>query len=453
MSKLDTSMNKLSRPSIKRQSNPISGGSSDRWDKKLSLREAFESIRVSIDDGCTTKNVVLDSVLIPQKFSSSSVSEGGTSLDIPLEISSSRLRDERRLASRKELRPVAEDVLQLVYEYLAATSNEVLSPDLLHLWAHHRKSSTVNGYASNFKLWIEYCKRAGESPLPPKPYVVASWLAAISLNDKTASPTDARCAALNYFSKIAGVSCPTNSHVVEITKESIRRKLGYKNNPKSPLRQEHIDGIVAYFMGQESLQGIANAFRVSLAYEATLRWDDYKDMVFGDFIVTSEFVRVFLVDTKTDLYKQGQWATFAVSDRPSSAYQLMQYLLQTLMSHSSQEIRDNMSSIPVMFRTPVGSFADVFSSKISYNEFLAQLKTACSALGLDANLFGTHSMRRGSTTDQFIHGIPDKVIKLSGRWKSHAFERYIDQGQLLQLQLHSLKSRELRLKDVGVIGQ
>ena len=182
-------------------------------------------------------------------------------------------------------------------------------------------------------------------------------------------------------------------------------------------------------------------------------WDDYKDMVFGDFIVTSEFVRVFLVDTKTDLYKQGQWATFAVSDRPSSAYQLMQQLLQTLMSHASQEIRDNMSSIPVMFRTSVGSFADVFSSKISYNEFLAQLKTACSALGLDPNLFGTHSMRRGSTTDQFIHGIPDKVIKLSGRWKSHAFERYIDQGQLLQLQLHSLKSRELRLKDVGIVGQ
>ena len=112
-----------------------------------------------------------------------------------------------------------------------------------------------------------------------------------------------------------------------------------------------------------------------------------------------------------------------------------------------------MSSIPVMFRTPIVSFADVCSSKISYNEFLTQLKSACSALGLDANLFGTHSMRRGSTTDQFIHGIPDKVIKLSGRWKSHAFERYIDQGQLLQIQLHALKSRELRLKDAAFIGK
>ena len=37
--------------------------------------------------------------------------------------------------------------------------------------------------------------------------------------------------------------------------------------------------------------------------------------------------------------------------------------------------------------------------------------------------------------------------------KSNAFERYIDQGQLLQLQLQSLKSKELWLKDVGDIGK
>ena len=190
-----------------------------------------------------------------------------------------------------------------------------------------------------------------------------------------------------------------------------------------------------------------------MAYEATLRWDDYKDMVFGDFIVTNDFVRVFLVDTKMDSYKSGQWATFAVSDRPTSVYQLLQKLMEVMAAHSSQEVRDNMSNMPVMFRTTVGLFVDASSSRINYNEFLAELKTACSAVGLDPNLFGTHSMRRGSTTDQFMHGIPDKVIKLSGRWKSNAFERYIDQGQLLQLQLQSLKSRELRLKGAGGIGK
>ena len=33
-------------------------------------------------------------------------------------------------------------------------------------------------------------------------------------------------------------------------------------------------------------------------------------MTFGDFIVTNDFVRVFLVDTKTDTYKTGQMGHF-----------------------------------------------------------------------------------------------------------------------------------------------
>ena len=90
----------------------------------------------------------------------------GMTTIMSFEISSSRLRDERRLVSRQELISVAIEVLQLVYEHLAVTSDEALSPDLLHLWAHYRKSSIVNGYTNKFKLWIEYCKRAGESLLP-----------------------------------------------------------------------------------------------------------------------------------------------------------------------------------------------------------------------------------------------------------------------------------------------
>ena len=81
-----------------------------------------------------------------------------------------------------------------------------------------------------------------------------------------------------------------------------------------------MDRIVTYFLRQPGIQGLANAFRVALAYEATLRWDDYQEMTLGDFIVTNDFVRVFLIETKTDSLKSGQWATFAASSRTNSAY-------------------------------------------------------------------------------------------------------------------------------------
>ena len=71
----------------------------------------------------------------------------------------------------------------------------------------------------------------------------------------------------------------------------------------TPKRQ--IDAVVGQFMQQPGIQGLANAFRVALACEATLRWDDYEDMSLGDFIVTNRFVRVFLTDATTDSMKSG----------------------------------------------------------------------------------------------------------------------------------------------------
>ena len=152
---------------------------------------------------------------------------------------------------------------------------------------------------------MEYSRAAGSQPIPVNPFLSATWLAAASLSDTTVSPTEARCAAITFFSK-AALSTPPSSHqVVRMTRESIVRKLGFKKTAKNPLLKEHVNQIVQYFLQWNTIQSQANAFGVALAYEATLRWDDFVDTLLGDFIVTHDFVRVFLVDTKTDNHKSG----------------------------------------------------------------------------------------------------------------------------------------------------
>ena len=80
--------------------------------------------------------------------------------------------------------------------------------------------------------------------------------------------------------------------------------------------------------------------------------------------------------------------------------------------------------------------------KITYNEFLKELKAACAAIGLNPTLFATHSLRRARVSDQFANGVPDKVIKYSGRWRSNAFEAYIDHTVLFELQLKTIQPPE-----------
>jgi hypothetical protein len=181
---------------------------------------------------------------------------------------------------------------------------------------------------------------------------------------------------------------------------------------------------------------------VTLAYEATLRWDDFVDTLLGDFIITHDFVRVFLVDTKTDNYKSGQWATFSASTTETSAYTLLQNLVKNIAANTSEEFLKNLVSFPIMFKSLTGPVNDYEIPKITYNEFLKELKAACAAIGLNPTLFATHSLRRGSVSDQFANGVPDKVIKYSGRWRSNAFEAYIDHTVLFELQLKTIQPPE-----------
>ena len=95
------------------------------------------------------------------------------------------------------------------------------------------------------------------------------------------------------------------------------------------------------------------------------------------------------MDTKTDTHKTGQWATFAASLRPNSAYQLYRRLVTAL----SDELRpEEVSQWPVMFgleRSQLAQSSALLAPKIKYQEFLRILKRRCDAIGLEPSLFGT----------------------------------------------------------------
>ena len=352
------------------------------------------------------------------------------------------LRQDRRQVARKDtLTKKGHESLQIVHSHFCETLGNSPDPTLLTVWEHYRKSSTVNQYANPWLKWVEYSKKAGSQPIPADPFLFATWLAAASLSDTTASPTETRCAAIAFFTKAAFSTSPTSYQVVKMTRESIVRKLGFKKTPKNPLLKEHVNAIIQHFLQRTTVQDQANAFRVALAYEATLRWDDFADTLLGDFIVTHNFVRVFLVDTKTDNCKSGQWATFSVSSSETSAYTLLQNLVKNITANASEQSLNNLANFPIMFKCLQGSENNHEIQKITYNEFLKELKTACTAIGLNPALFATHSLRRGSVSDQFMNGVPDKVIKYSGRWRSNAFEAYIDHSVLFELQLQTIQSQ------------
>ena len=62
---------------------------------------------------------------------------------------------------------------------------------------------------------------------------------------------------------------------------------------------------------------------------------------------------------------------------------------------------------------------------LSYSTLQKAIKRVAVFLGLDPNLYSTHSLRIGGATVMAAAGLPDYIIQLIGRWKSLAFLTYI----------------------------
>lgn len=58
-------------------------------------------------------------------------------------------------------------------------------------------------------------------------------------------------------------------------------------------------------------------------------------------------------------------------------------------------------------------------------QFVAKLKDALSAAGVDNRYYSGHSFRIGAATTAAAAGVPDHIIKMLGRWESSAYQLYV----------------------------
>lgn len=82
------------------------------------------------------------------------------------------------------------------------------------------------------------------------------------------------------------------------------------------------------------------------------------------------------------------------------------------------------------------------SGSLSYSRIREILMGKICSLGYDSSAFGTHSFRAGGATLAANEGVPDRLFKRHGRWKSEtAKDGYIKDSLQVRLEV----SKKLRL--------
>ena len=74
----------------------------------------------------------------------------------------------------------------------------------------------------------------------------------------------------------------------------------------------------------------------------------------------------------------------------TSAYTLLQNLVKNIVTNASEHLINDLANLSIMFKSFKDPENDHEIPKITYNEFLKELKTACTVIGLNPALFATH---------------------------------------------------------------
>ena len=132
----------------------------------------------------------------------------------------------------------------------------------------------------------------------------------------------------------------------------------------------------------------------------------FKDVTVDD-ISSPRIVKIRLKTSKTDPFRKGVEIVFGrthTSLCPIAA--LLSYLA----------IRGNRPGFLFLF-------AD--GRPLTKSRFILKIREALSHLGVDSSQYAGHSFRIGAATTAAAQGIPDSVIQMLGRWKSFAYQLYI----------------------------
>ena len=159
-----------------------------------------------------------------------------------------------------------------------------------------------------------------------------------------------------------------------------------------------------------------------LAYSKFLRFDELIHVRVNDLTIVPDMMKLKIPRSKTDQYRQGDEILRARSFAPRCPVAM----LERYMVKAKIQLEDQDFLFRGIINTTNGERLRL-SGKVSYTTMRELFKKKSTELGHPAEEFGLHSLRAGGATAAAKAGVPDRVFKRHGRWKSEiANDGYVE---------------------------
>ncbi|MHB8734252.1 MAG: site-specific integrase [Terriglobales bacterium] len=261
--------------------------------------------------------------------------------------------------------------------------------------------STQRNYRTGWQRFQDWCQENGVESLPADPLNVCRFLKSQAAQFDHLSRITTAYNAIRWVHVRQGLPSPTQDDRVRLIMGGVRRKLGRRNEGKTPLFG---DALVRTVRGidRSTLAGKRDAALILVGFWLALR---RSSLIFlkadpSDLRPAPHGYSIFLSKSKTDQERIGTW--FFLERRPTSILCPVKALADWL---TASKIKHGSIFVKVMVN------GGLWTDGLEGHAVAEVIKKRASAAGLDPQVFSGHSMRSGFVTESMEAGVQTASIR------------------------------------------
>ena len=270
-------------------------------------------------------------------------------------------------------------------------------------------------YNVGWRQFAEWCQAHGVDALPSDPETVVQFLTEQSQLVKHLSRIQASYGAIRWVHVRSNLPSPTSDDRVRLVMSAVKKKLGLRNEGKSPLFGDALLKTIKA-IDRKTLTGKRDAALILVGFWLALRRDSIRHLRAepASLKVAAHGYSIFLDKSKTDQDAKGVW--FHLERRPKSVLCPVRALGEWLKSSG---LRDG----PIFVK--VAAADHLWPRPLSGQAIARIIKARLAAAGLDPVNYSGHSMRSGFVTSAMEEGVPTAAIRdITGHTSDAMLMRY-----------------------------
>ena len=282
-----------------------------------------------------------------------------------------------------------------------------------------KADKTVKNYQQAFIWFANWCKNMKLNPFSVDKEIIGMYLVKLSQDNCSAATLNKAFYGINWIYTVSGREPnPCGNNWLKLCLDSCRRQVAKPTKRKEPITQTMIQDIVKQYVHSSStIMDLRIAVLCLLSYAGFLRFSEAISIRRTDITFNETFCCIYLPQSKTDVYRQGQHVLIARTGNMSCPVATLErYLAACNIASISDEfifrgVQFNSSSKRYVLRP------DKYQH-LSYTRTRELLHEALKTLGYEIKDFCLHSLRSGAVSRAAGAGISDRLLCKHARWRS-----------------------------------